>query len=97
MPYCLPLAILQLLEECAMPKLELTLIGLNASMNKQPIRGGKQSSMGCRHAILGMQLPNHRLGKLDTLSQHAKHNQPIPACSQPIRGQGSWTCYPSMQ
>ena len=44
-----------------------------------------------------MQSPNHRLGKLDMLSQHAMHKQAIPACNQPIKGQQSQTCYPSMQ
>ena len=39
MPYCLPLAILRQLEECILPKLELTSIGLKASISKQPIRG----------------------------------------------------------
>ena len=34
-----------------------------------------------------MQSPNHRLGKLDILLQHAKHKQAIPACNWPIRSQ----------
>ena len=52
--------------------------------------------MGHRHED-SMQLPNHRPGKLDTLSQHAMCKQAIPTCNQPIRGQGSQTHYPSMQ
>ena len=43
-----------------------------------------------------MQLPNHGPGKLDMLSQHAKHNQAIQACSCPITGQEAQTHYPSI-
>ena len=42
-----------------------------------------------------MQLPNHRPGKLDMLSQHAMHKQAIPAHSHPIRGQGGQTTIPA--
>ena len=48
---------------------------------------GRQNSIGLYTYYPGMHLPNHRLGKLDMLSQHAKHNQAIPACSCPVRGQ----------
>ena len=40
-----------------------------------------------------VQLPNHRPGKLDMLSQHAKYSQGNPACNCPITGQGSKTHY----
>ena len=43
--------------------------------------------MGLQTYYPSMQLLNHRRWKLDMLSQHAKHNKAIPACSHPIRGQ----------
>ena len=49
---------------------------------------GRQSSMGLKTCYPGMQLPNHRPGKLDMLSQPAKYNQAILTCSHPIRGHG---------
>ena len=42
-----------------------------------------------------MQLPNHRPGKLDMLSQHAKCNQAIPACRWPIRGREVRHAFPA--
>ena len=49
-------------------------------INQSRVR--KQSSKGVQTCYPSMQLPNHRLGKVDMLSQHAKCNQAIPACMQ---------------
>ena len=61
---------------------------INPLVNNQS-GAGRQSSMGCRHAYPGMRCPIIDLRKLDMLSQNAKCNQAIPACSQLIRSQGS--------
>ena len=81
---------------CAMPKLELTLRGLKHLLVNH------QSGLGDKVAwVVDMLSPQavaqSQTRKLDTLSQHARCNQAIPACSWPIRGQGSETHYPSMQ
>ena len=78
-------------------KLRFTSIGLKASNHHQSIRDWDKNSLGCRQAIPACNHPNHRLGKLDMLSQHAKCKQAIPACIKPIKSQESQTCYPSMQ
>ena len=69
-------------------KIRATSIGLKDPLVINQSEAGRQNSMGLWMCYPGMQLPNHRSGKLDTLSQHAKHNQIIPAYICTIRGQG---------